>query len=213
MFLALQLEVMERFTAAKEHFRATRGFNGEPRQIAKGLAFVQVYAIYEFTVSSVVRLAVQGVASHSHKWGELRPSLLALFLDPQLESLKMCGAKYVWEKRLEIFKTASSNGRASVSSDPLPVDGSHFRHAQLELIFRVFGVSRKPTRRPRHMFRIDEVVNNRNAIAHGGETAGAVGRRYSRKDIAAVTRQMESVCLRLIEVFSDYCSKPAKHRK
>lgn len=63
------------------------------------------------------------------------------------------------------------------------------------------------------MFRIDEIVNHRNSIAHGEETAGDIGRRYSRKDIAQRIVQMEKICLRLIEIFAEYCAQPDKHRK
>lgn len=91
MFPAIQLEVMRRFTAVKEHFRASRGFTGEPGQISKGLVFVEIYAIYEFTVTNIVKGTTDGLAAHAYTYDALRPSLLALFLDPQLQSLRMCG--------------------------------------------------------------------------------------------------------------------------
>ena len=81
------------------------------------------------------------------------------------------------------------------------------------LILKVFGVKRTLTVRRRHVYRIDEVVNHRNAIAHGRETAGDVGRRYSRQEIVQVIREIKGVCLRLIMIFDEYCSEPAKHRR
>jgi hypothetical protein len=55
------------------------------------------------------------------------------------------------------------------------------------------------------------VVDKRNSISHGEETAGEVGRRHSRGDIFLAIRQMRGACLRLIMLFEEHCSNPAKH--
>jgi len=215
MFHSLRLEVMERFTAVEEYFRLSlpknARFKGEPSQTSRGLAFVQIYAIHEYTVLKVVQYAVDAIAAHSHSYSDLRPSLLALFLDPQLAALKDCGAKSLWDRRLDLLDKATSDEIVSLPQAPIPADGSHFRHAHIYLILRVFGVARTLTLRRRHLYLIDEVVNNRNAISHGAETAATVGRRYSRGDIFRSIRIMQSVCLRLIFIVSEHCSDPARH--
>ncbi len=210
MFPTLRLEVMDRFTAVEQYFRASRSFRGDLSQTAKGLAFVQVYAIHEYTVKNVVRIAIDEIAAHSHKYADLRPSLLTLFLDPQLRSLRDCDPKNVWENRLKLLDRSTSEGSV-LSVDVLPGDNTHFRHTQIKLILRVFGVTRAPTVRRRHLYRIDEVVNNRNFIAHGLETPVDVGRRYSRQDITRVIRQMKGVSLRLISLIAEHCGDPKKH--
>lgn len=52
MFPTLRLEVMEQFTAVEQYFRNSMKRLNRPelRQTAKGLAFVQMYAVYELTV-------------------------------------------------------------------------------------------------------------------------------------------------------------------
>jgi hypothetical protein len=215
MFHSLQLEVMDRFTTVERYFRVSlpkdARFKGELSQTSKGLVFVQIYAIHEHTVLKVVQHAVDAIAAHSHSYSDLRPSLLSLFLDPQLTALRECGQKSLWDRRLDLLDLAVSNKTASLSQAPLPADGSHFRHGHVNLILRVFGITRKLTLRRRHLFFIDQVVNNRNAISHGEETAAEVGRRYSRSDIYRSIRIMQSLCLRLILIFSEYCNEPTKH--
>lgn len=215
MFHVLQLEVMDRFTAVEQFFRMSLPkrvrFAGELAQTSKGLVFVQVYAIHEYTVIKLVQYAVDAIAAHSHSYSDLRPSLLSLFLDPQLTAVRSCGPKSLWERRLELLDLAASDEIASVSQAPLPVEGSHFRHTHLNLILRVFGISRTLTVRRRHLYLIDQVVDNRNSISHGEETAAEVGRRYSRRDIYRSIRIMQNVCLRLILMFSEHCSEPANH--
>jgi MAE_28990/MAE_18760-like HEPN len=213
MFPALKSEIVERFTAVEEYFRESRKFKGEPLQTAKGLVFVQIYAIHEYAVRSVVRMATDVIAAHGPTYAKMRPSLLALFLDREFCSLRDCSAKDVWDRRVELLDRALSSKQVSLTSSPFPQDGTHFRRAHVLLILRVFGVRRTLTVRRRHLYRIDEVVDHRNSIAHGGETAGDVGRRYSREEILQVIREMKGTCLRLIMIFDEHCSQPAKHRR
>jgi len=214
MFSTLKAEIEARFDAIELYFHATKNFTGDNAQTAKGLIFVQVYAVYEYTVCSVIRLAIDAIKGHNHKLKDIAPSLLALFLDPELKSLRDSGGKGVWNKRLRVFERAFSNEKINLSSNNNPPhDGSHFRYTQLVTIFRVFGISRLPVRRRSHIPRIDEVVGHRNKIAHGSETAEDIGRRYARSEILHIVRQMKSVCELQITVFDTYCSDRAKHRR
>ncbi len=179
-------------------------------QIAKGLVFVELYAVYEYTVKGVTRVAIAEIAGHAHRFAELKPSLLALFLDAELRALRDCGAKNIWEKRLKLFEQSTSSRRVA-AVDTLPVDGSHFRHTQAQLILRALGIRRSLTRRRRHLYKIDEIVNNRNAIAHGEETAAQIGRRYSRADVTRSISQIKSICLRVIAIASEHCNDPQRH--
>jgi hypothetical protein len=211
MFPTLRTEVADRFTAVEKFFQQACKLRGELSQTARGLAFVQIYAIHEYTVVNVVEHAAGAVAAHGHPFASLRPSLLALFLDAEIKSVQDT-VKGQWESRLALFDRATSKKPAVfVGAPAMPADGSHFRHPQIELILRVFGIRRKLTRRKRHLFLIDEVVNHRNEIAHGNFTAAEVGRRYSNQDVRDRIRQMKSVSLRLIQILEQHCDDPARH--
>jgi hypothetical protein len=211
MFPALRIEVADRFTAVEKFFQQACRLNGELSQTARGLAFVQIYAIHEYTVVTAVEHAAGAVAAEGHPFTNLRPSLLALFLNAELQSVRD-SEKTQWESRLALFERASSKEPAVfVGAAVLPADGTHFRHTHVELILRVFGIKRKLTRRKRHLFLIDQVVNHRNEIAHGNFTAAEVGRGYSNEEVRARIRQMKSVSLRLIQILEEHCSDPTKH--
>ena len=209
MFPALQLEIMERFTEINQYFRATRRFRGESSQTAKGLVFVQIYAIHEHTIKSVVRITIGEIAVNAHPYSALRTSLLALFLDPQITSLRDCGLQKSWERRLALFERAASNDPVQPVSS-IPDDGTHYRYEHIQLVLQVFGIA-LPKFFVRHRHAINEIVNHRNDIAHGSTTAAGVGRRYSREEIWQRLRRTERICIRLIFLLSQYCGNPAKH--
>jgi hypothetical protein len=214
MFNPLRTEVTARFGEVETFFGATRPFRDDIAATAKGLAFVHVYAAYEFTVKGAVQTAIDTINSHNHMIKDMTPPLMTLYLDRELSSLRDIGMRNIWSARLALFQRIFSNDVIALANNTgPPTDGTHYRRTHLITICNAFGITRVPVRRRRHLFRIDEVVGNRNEIAHGGETAASVGRRYSRGDITQVIRQMKSVCLFVIETFDGFCADTTRHRR
>ena len=206
MFQDLKIEIDSRFLAIEEFLASTRKLQEPNIATAKGLAFVQIYAVYEFTVNSTVSVAIEAIKGHQHRLRDISPSLLALFLDPELRSLRDISPGKQWASRLELFKRAFSYRRLDLSSGTvLPSDGTHYRYNHLCLIFKVFGIKRMPVRRKTHIPRIAEVVNHRNSVAHGRDTAAEIGRRYTSKEVLRVSQQMKSVCRSFINGVEQYC--------
>ena len=210
MFPNLRNEIEARFGAVERHLRMSPREPADIARTIRGLAFVQIYGAYEYTVRSVANAAVSELASCGHRLRDLRPSLLALFLDAEFKSLRAVGEDKLWDRRLQILELAfSKNPVTAVAA--IPHDGTHFRHTHLQMLFRTLGINRALTLRRRHLYLIDEVVNNRNSIAHGEESPTDVGSRFSKQDMIHKTEVMRSVCLRIVTIIGEYCSSPAKH--
>jgi hypothetical protein len=185
MFGPLRSDIEVRFLEVESFFTATKDFSGDLAATAKGLVFVHLYAAYEFTVKSVVQTAIDSINAHGHKMKEIKPSLMALYLDRELTSLRDAGRRNLWNTRLHLFQRVFCDDKIALANNTgPPSDGSHYRHTHLIMIFNVFGIARLPARRRAHLHRIDEIVDHRNQIAHGNETAAEVGRRYTRADVA-----------------------------
>ena len=212
MFSTLRTEIIDRFTAVEAHFRQSPRTPTQVAQMSRGLVFVEVYAIWEHTIRAATNTAVATIAGSGHRFFDLRPSLLALYLDPQLESIRTCSPDRVWEKRLALFEQYFSRSPLP-NVTRVPHDGSHFRFSQVEMIFRTLGIDRAITVRRRHPQMIDEIVNHRNSIAHGHESPDAIGRRYTYGEVHNRITLMRSICLRLILVADEYCSTPIRHRR
>ena len=212
MFQPLQSEVESRFSHIEAYFRATRHFRGDLSATAKGLSFVQVYSVYEFTVRSVLRVALDSIERHNHKVRDISPSLMAVFLDSELEALRACSQDKIWQYRINLFEKAYSKDKIRIRNrSAQPHDGSHFRYTNLLIIFKVFGINRLPVPRRRHSARVNEVVDHRNLIAHGSETPEEIGRRYTNEEIRKMISQMRGICILLISIFENYCSNPSRH--
>lgn len=213
MFGPLKAESSARFTSVESFFKASRGMPTSEEKTARGVAFVLMYAAYEYTVSTAVQNAIDTLSSHRHRVKNLTPPLMALFLDRELQILKSCSHKSVWAKRLDLFEKAFSNEIASLPNTVLPTDGEHYRSSHLKIIFSVLGIKTLPVRRKNHLVKIDEIVEHRNAIAHGRETPDQVGRRYTREDVLNTIRQMKRLCLFFVSEIESHCASASRHRR
>lgn len=165
----------------------------------KGLAFVQLYATYEYAVRSGVQATLVAVRGSGVEIRALRRDLLALVLDANWESVSMSGRPRVWGSRMALIaKMDSIDSSATLRDDLFPTDGSHYRISQLQTIWRIFSIDAPIVPEPRLMGRIEELVENRNAISHGRHTPEEVGGRYSWQDISARVVDTDAICGHLV---------------
>jgi len=212
VFLDLYLEITDRS-------RMTKGFlersckPGQYAATAKGLCFIQLYALWEFTLHESVKEALALLGTHGLQLRQIRRELAPLLLQRELQSLKDSGAKSLWEKAIEFSEKLSSGNPAVVSNGTFPSDGSHFRIGQVVTIWSIFGITSPPVPQPRFGTLIGEVVNHRNAIAHGRETPEHVGRRYTKAELTKKCLEMEACCSHVAATLELHCQIRANLEK
>lgn len=190
--LGSRLLSVERFLAGVAAIEETAP---ESAAIFKGLCFVQMYAIYEYTVRSSVQATLSSLKSGALTMNQIRREVLCLVLDPRWDAAAQAGPARMWECRIDLMNRAHSDEAAASINDTLfPADGSHYRVRQLHTIWKVLGLVAPIVPEPRLLGRIEEMVENRNAITHGRRTAEDAGRSYSRLDIEERFADLKRIC-------------------
>lgn len=173
----------------------------------KGLVFVQLYAMYEYAVRSAVQATLYSIKRQGLSCGELRRELLALVLNARWDSAAKAGRSRTWERRIELLQLVGSNDALSELDDTLfPSDGSHYRPDQLRTVWKVIGLDVPIVAHRRHLGRIEELVENRNAIAHGRITAQDVGRRYSPDELEVRVIDTVDICSYVVNTIEGHCN-------
>ena len=136
MFSLLQSEIISSLSSC-EMFLAAACRPGFPQNAsaAKGLAFVELYATYEYAVRTAVRAAIDEIKTHGNAINRMIPELLSLLLDAQITSVADSGRDRLWPRRIELFVKSCSSDPVDVSENAFPFDGSHFRLKQLRTIW------------------------------------------------------------------------------
>lgn len=222
MFATLQAEITNRILAADSFFRTTImplvtkvavPTSSPTAATGKGLMFVELYAIYEYTVTNIVREGIAELKRHAIPLNIVRLELLGMILDPELAAVSTCGKDRVWETRMKLFQRVNAPDLATINDSFFPHDGSHYRIEQLQTIWDLFGITAGVLPDIRLKPLIGELVNHRNEIAHGRETARAVGGRYSITDILNRISGTQGLCVYLVSTMQSHCSVAANlHR-
>ena len=190
MFATVSAAIADRHLSSQRTVALIRSLE-ETSQVAlasacKGLAFVQLYATYEYSVRSAVQATLVALRTAGVEIRTLRRDLLALVLDSHWDSVSKSGRPRVWGSRMALMASIDSSETTSTLRDDLfPSDGSHYRIQQLHTIWNIFSVSVPVVSEPRLIGRVEELVENRNAISHGRRTPEEVGGRYSWQEIAS----------------------------
>jgi hypothetical protein len=208
--------VAARLTATRRMMASHDGLQKRsPEQAAflRGLVFVDLYATYEFTLRSSVQAALSFLRKQQRTIGDVRPELLALILEPSWEATRTAGRSKLWAKRLDLLaETSSGRALAAVDDTLFPSDGSHYRPRQLVTVWAVLGIAQPTVPENRLLGRIEELVENRNAVSHGRRTAGEVGRGYSRSDIDTRIDDVEHLCEYVLSTIESHCQSGALMR-
>lgn len=207
MFSSIRIEIADRILATKQWYAASSSTQPPASVITKGLTFVQNYAVYEYTVIHSVTAALHHIKGQGLSLQDVRPELLSFILNSDIDSMLSTGLNQKWTRRIELFRRVlAAEPISTISFETVfPTDGSHFRVAQIRTIWSLFGITASLVPNPRLLGRIDEMVEHRNAIAHGRESAAQIGGRFSDNDIQARIDDVQELCMHIVDTLDLHC--------
>lgn len=181
----------------------SRGYSSH-NQILKGLFFVHLYGAYEFTIVSAVQKVLEAIDSASHPLSSFEPLFLSIVLDDRCRAVSDVGKSKTWEKRWALFELIGAGDAVPIDNSILPTDGKNIRFKQLQSIWKTLCVKAPVLSKPLLQGRIEELVENRNAIAHGSASAADVGRRFTYSDLEKRYADIDEYCLYVTQTLEDY---------
>lgn len=208
MFATVATEVSDRLHHVKAFLR-TMDFESPARSTeastCKGMMFVLLYGAYEYTVRSTVQAALAHVKASGLGFQRLKPGVACLALDAHWSSIRDVGRAKLWEKRHDLLREIRADSPVTTLNDlAFPSDASNYRVSQLIIIWALLDIPVPVVAEKRYMGRIEELVENRHAIAHGRVSASAVGRRYSQQEIAGRIDDVDAITAYIIESIRDH---------
>lgn len=175
---------------------------------SRGLAIVLLYAAYENLLTTLSRSILEVATQLRVGNKRLQNGLKVVAVRSQLQSASSLSQAAIWKSGFDIVTTLGDGRQCTISPSVFPNDGSNFRRSQVTTFCKVFGLT-DPGPILREVWqRLDTIVIERNAIAHGRETPGDVGRRYSLADLHVLVDLWDK---RWME-FIDWVEMSASHR-
>ena len=175
------------------------------KKTLKGLFFVHAYAIIEYVVYATVNKVILIINNSSITLSDIKPVVLSLALNPQIQAIKDVGRDKIWNKKIQLFTHFETNPLIAIDDSLIPTDGRNITMTQLHSIWDVFSVKAPIVPRLELQTRINEITENRRAIAHGRDRPADIGRRYTFEEIQIIKNDVNELSEHILNTFSEYC--------
>lgn len=151
-------------------------------KIYKGLFYVHIYACIEFSINKIVVTTLTLAKSKNILYRDIENKFYTIAVSSNLQSIRDCNSKTFLDKSADLF-LAIESGDISIFDETLVskylqnVWGKTFNQITKTLGMNTFVIS------PREVYLFDEVVDNRNKLAHGRDSAEAIGSAPNYQDL------------------------------
>lgn len=171
--------------------------------VLRGLYYVHLYAAFEHSVNNGVEGFIRNITKLGVKTTHLEHPLFSIALDSQLTSLKDIGELKKWERRLDVFNKQQSEDECMLNDS---VFGQYLQNVwfkSLEQVFQCLNIPSPAVPHPMYGLSIDEIVEKRNAVAHGRESPADVGRGTRSPELQLKLDSITTVVQHMFECFEN----------
>ena len=176
-----------------------------PVKILRGMFYVHLYAALEKAINETIEQALIIVNSKNIINKHYATSFNVISLNPQMQAFKAAGYKGYILRSIDVFRAIESDQSFDISNTLLSNSLQNIWHETIQQTLACFGIS--PINfEPRIRLTIDEVVEKRNAVAHGREMPTVIGERHRSAVLRKKTQEIQQVVDLVISAFEVFIS-------
>jgi hypothetical protein len=107
-----------------------RGPDTDDAHILRGLFYVHLYGVLEFSVNQIVQETLTLISFMNVKTSHLEPAFYSIALDPRFAAIRDAPGDAKWRKRIELLQQQTSEQACSINDLILAVSSKYLdRHA------------------------------------------------------------------------------------
>lgn len=172
-------------------------------KILRGLFYVHLYSAMEKAINETIEQAILLVKQDSVKNKHYENSFNVISLNSKMQAFKHCSSKNYFSKSVEVFESLGAEDSFELNNTIFSESLQNIWYKTIQESIRSFGAAPIPIE-PRVRLTIDEVVEKRNAVAHGRETPVSIGERHRSNMLRVKTQEIQLVVEQFISTFEDY---------
>lgn len=172
-------------------------------KIMRGLFYVHLYSTLEKSINEVVQKTLLLINAQNVKNNHFTLAFNTISVLDKLKSLKDCSHKNFVDKSVQLFDEVGSRNIRTINETAFSNNLQNVWMNTIEEILSAFGIKNIEIQ-ARQKATIDEIVDKRNAVAHGRESASYVGERH-RTDILRTKLDIaQNFTIQIIDTFDEY---------
>jgi hypothetical protein len=178
--------------------------SGQLATLLRGLFYVHLYGALEYAVSLSVQVLLQEMSKTAVPFSQYEHLLHVVALDSDFQAIKDSSWDAKFSKRSGLLKKQVSS-TACVLNDSLFSDRlQNVWFSTLNDVFEYLQIPGSPVPEPGMQGYIDEIVENRNAVAHGRSSPTTIGRLHTSADLDVRLKAIREVIDHIIISFDGY---------
>lgn len=173
-------------------------------KIQKGLYFVHLYSAFEKSFNEIVERSLMHIESKGVMHQHYTLPFNSIALDANLTSLKSAGKDRFMECSISLFAVMGANTHSKINE---VMFGARLQNVWFDTVKQTldcFGASHIPDPNGSLKTSIDEVVEKRNAVAHGRIPTEIVGERQRADVLASRTVTIQTSLSLITNSFEKY---------
>lgn len=206
--------INERFQQVRDFLSLIKQREEEEKQstssdtkMLRGLFFVHLYSAFEFSINHSTQHTLQLAGQKNVKLSELEPRFYSVSLNHFFQAYRTVKLDNQWKKRIEIFDSLSAEEACQINNT---LFSEYLQNIWTNTLVDVCNClclpeTIHPNGRERHY--IDELVDRRNAVAHGRECAHDVGERTNASELETRLNTIKEISDRFIAAQENLISR------
>ncbi|ELN3181473.1 hypothetical protein QZC48_001405 [Vibrio cholerae] len=172
-------------------------------KIQRGLYYVHLYSALEKVINETVERVLIIIESQNIPNYKYQTNFNVIALNNKMMAFKNCGSKEYFNKSIDIFGCVES-------TDVFPINNTVLSGTLQNVWFKTIQTTLKSfciddfSVPQRAIYTIDEVVDKRNAVAHGRQSPLEVGESFRCKLLRVKTTDVQFVSDEFINTFDRY---------
>jgi len=169
--------------------------------ILRGIFYVSLYSILEFTIQGVVQEALRLISNKSVPFKCFSGNFYSVALDSEFKSSRDSNEKKLIVKRLELLEKQNSSESRSIDPSVLSMYFQNVDADTLKLIFKCFCIDDDFSSVSRYLLFVSEIKEKRNLISHGRESAYFVGQSTRANDLEIRFEAVQNISNYIVDKF------------
>ncbi|KGY08983.1 MAE_28990/MAE_18760 family HEPN-like nuclease [Vibrio sinaloensis] len=173
-------------------------------KIQRGLYYVHLYSALEKTTNEIIERVLLIISSFKVKYEHYIAEFNTISLSAQMMSYKAAAKDKAWLKSHDLFTTMCSSEEAKINETFFAASLQNVWFDTIQNLLKCFGVPTFEDTDGSLKTALNEVVDNRNAVAHGRISAEVIGERHRFDVLRARTESVNDILDTLITKYEKY---------
>jgi hypothetical protein len=173
-------------------------------KVLRGLFWVHLYAALEYAVSNGVQRFLQAIDTLNAPTVHFNPGFYSVALDSNFSALRNVGEDKRWIKRMELLNAQAAASPSKINADIFGLYLQNVWVEKLEILFSCLEIKQPIVPDPSYKAYIDELVSQRNGVAHGRMSALAVGSSRRSNELLIRYNAISATCTHFFDCLDQH---------